>query len=107
VWQLRFHIKKCQTWHMAWLKLNEDVNITIWAEIIAQDRAEQRELANMMPTAKHFKLMCGNRQLGAPHDYPLGSQQSTPVCPATNIPEPGTFCRRSLLSQLTWHANIG
>src|SRR5882724_2115060 len=42
VGQLHFHVKKCQTWHMAWLKLDEDINVTIRAEIIAQDRAEQR-----------------------------------------------------------------
>src|SRR5262245_30288212 len=55
---------------MAWLKLDEDINVTVRAEIIAQYRAEQRELANMMPAAEHFKLMCGNRQLGTTHDYP-------------------------------------
>src|SRR5712691_8457783 len=71
VGQLRFHVKKCETWHMAWLKLDEDINVTVRAEIIAQDRAEQRELVNMMSATEHFKLMCGNRQLGATHDYLL------------------------------------
>jgi hypothetical protein len=46
---------------MAWLKLDEDINVTVRAEIIAQDRAEQGELANMMSAAEHCKLMCGNR----------------------------------------------
>ena len=60
---------------MTWLKLDEDINVTVRAKIIAQDRAEQGELANMMSAAEHFKLMCGHRQLGAPHDYPLRSHK--------------------------------
>src|SRR5215467_10305926 len=84
---------------MVWLKLDEDINVTVRAEIIAQDRAEQRQLANMMSAAEHFKLMHGNRQLGATHDSPLRSQQTTPVRPAINIPKPGTFCRHWRLSE--------
>jgi len=56
---------------MAWLKLDEDINVTIRAEIITQDRAEQCELTDMMSAAKCFELMCRNRQLGATHDYLL------------------------------------
>jgi hypothetical protein len=37
---------------MSRLKLNEDVDVTIRPEILAQDRAKQGQLTDMMPLAK-------------------------------------------------------
>src|SRR5262249_49567177 len=72
-------------WYMAWLKLDEDINVTVRAEIIAQYRAEQRELANMMSAAEHFKLMCGNRQLCTTHDYPPSELSKQLLCVLPSI----------------------
>ena len=46
---------------MAELKLDQRVNVAVRSEIIAQDRAEQRELPNVINSAKFGELRVINR----------------------------------------------
>src|SRR5581483_9060061 len=50
--QFAFEAEEFQARHEIGLKLNEYVYIAGGLEVVAQDRSEQRQLADVMPTAK-------------------------------------------------------
>jgi hypothetical protein len=45
-----------------WLELDQHVDVTVWPEIAAQDRAKERQLANAMPLAKVSNFGLGNHE---------------------------------------------
>jgi hypothetical protein len=50
--KLHFHAKKGQPWHMIRFKLDQDINVAIWPEVVSQHGPKERELADMVASAE-------------------------------------------------------
>lgn len=66
--KLVLHGEERQPRHMPWLELHQHIYVAIWPEVIAQHRAEQRQLADGMTFAevsdgflRHVDLWLGGR----------------------------------------------
>src|SRR3990170_7555660 len=56
-----FHVVQVEQSHPgAWLELNQHIDIAFGCEVVAQHRAEERELANMMALTEGRQLLPRN-----------------------------------------------
>lgn len=71
--QLQLHAgQRHESGQMARLELDEEIDVAVRAEIIARDRAEQRQLADVIATAEIGNCLVIDRNLdGHASDYPF------------------------------------
>ena len=62
--ELFLDIEDAETDHLAGLKVDEDINVAVWPEIVRQDGAEQGEFADVIPPAELSDRVAIDRDLG-------------------------------------------
>src|SRR6266849_10601542 len=58
--QLLLHAEERETRNVVRIELDQHVDVTVRAEVVAQDRPEQRELTDVVATAEVRDLVLGN-----------------------------------------------